>query len=287
MATSTLTIVQQPLPETPFFFHNGPYRLFGVLHRPQDSIARGQGFVFCYPCFEEKLWTHRVFVSLARELTARGYHVLRFDFMGHGDSDGEFEESTIASRLSDLSCAVRRLRQEIGPEATVGLLGLRLGALLAAVHAESDPKIASLVLWDPITDGAPYMQEVLLSNLATQSAVHQQIRFTREDLVTQMCAGNTVNIEGYELSHALYDETTRLQISGQREFAGPCLIVQIGRSNQKPKKQLEALRSAYPRAQLAMSVEESFWKEIKTFYPRAENLFGITFDWLQAHDIQR
>ena len=276
---------KETLSETPFFFRNGQYQLFGILHRPANSVARGQGFVFCHPCFEEKLWAHRVFVTLARELTADGYHVLRFDYMGHGDSDGDFTHSTIGSRLSDLACAINLLRQEIGNDARVGLLGLRLGATLAAVHAESDAKIARLVLWDPIIDGAPYMQEVLLSNLATQSAVHKQIRFTRDDLVAQMRSGNTVNIEGYELSHELFDETTRLQISEDRKYNGPTLIVQIGRNNQKPKKNLELLSSAYPRAELVMCVEEPFWKEIKTFYPRAENLFNVTFNWLQTQSI--
>lgn len=277
-------IAPVPLPETAFFFANGAYRLFGVLHRPAPELARGRGFVFCYPCFEEKLWTHRVFVSLARDLAARGYHVLRFDFMGQGDSDGDFEQSTVSSCLSDLSCAVNRLRQEIGADAVVSLLGLRFGASLAAVYADSDPTIAGLVLWDPVTDGAAYMQEVLLSNLATQSAVHLKIRFTREDLVAQMRTGNTVNIEGYELSHGLYDSATQLNINASRMFSGPCLVVQIGRANQKPKKNLQALCDAYPQAELGMSVEEPFWKEIKTFYPRAQNLFATTFDWLRKYE---
>lgn len=284
MSIPTLKVAQAPLPETPLFFHNGHYRLFGILHRPAISAARGQGFVFCHPCFEEKLWAHRVFVSMARELTERGYHVLRFDYMGHGDSDGDFEESTIRSRLSDLDCAIRMLRLEIGNDSGVGLLGLRFGALLAGLHAENDPKIARLVLWDPITDGAQYMQEILLSNLATQSAVHQQIRFTRDDLVAQMRSGDTVNIEGYELSHELYEETTRLQATGDKKYPGSCLIVQIGRSNQKPKKNLETLRSTYSRADLVMSVEEPFWKEIKTFYSHADSVCGVTLNWLQGHD---
>lgn len=282
MPISTEPNTKGSLSETPFFFRNGQYQLFGILHRPAAAVARGQGFVFCHPCFEEKLWAHRVFVSLARELAERGYHVLRFDYMGHGDSDGDFVQSTIRSRLSDIACAVALLRQEIGHDAGIGCLGLRLGATLAAVHAESDTKINRLVLWDPITDGAPYMQEVLLSNLATQSAVHKQIRFTRDDLVAQMRSGTAVNIEGYELSYEFYTETTGLQISDARKYAGPCLITQIGRSNQKPKKNLEALKSAYPRADLVLSVEEPFWKEIKTFYPRAANLFDVTFSWLDT-----
>jgi alpha-beta hydrolase superfamily lysophospholipase len=77
---------------------------------------RGQGFVFCYPEFEEKLWTERVFVSFARELAARGYHVLRFDSAGHGDSDGEFVHASLSSRLDDLDCAVRALAAELGAQ---------------------------------------------------------------------------------------------------------------------------------------------------------------------------
>jgi len=283
MPIPTQSIAQGPISEAPFFFHNGPYRLFGILHHPVEAVARGQGFVFCHPCFEEKLWTHRVFVSFARELTARGYHVLRFDYMGHGDSDGDFEHATISTRLSDLACAISILRREIGAEASIGLLGLRLGATLAAEYAERDPKISHLMLWDPITEGAAYMQEVLLSNLATQSAVHQQIRFTREDLVGQMRSGETVNIEGYELSHQMYEDTTRLCISGVRSYAGPCMVAQIARNNQKPKKNLELLCGVYPRAELILSVEEPFWKEIKKFYAAADNIFSASLSWLQRH----
>lgn len=269
--------------ETPFFFHNGAYRLFGILHRPAAGVARGRGFVFCYPCFEEKLWAHRVFVSLARELAALGFHVLRFDYMGHGDSDGDFQQSTVVSRLSDIACAVHTLRQEIGNDAGVSLLGLRFGASLAAKHAEGDDRIDSLVLWDPVTDGNAYMQEVLLSNLATQSAVYQKIRQTREDLVTQMQAGGTVIIEGYEMTHKFYEEASALQANNLGSYAGPCLIVQIGRSNQKPKKLYESMSKTYPRAELALCTEELFWKEIKTYYPRAAQLSGVTLNWIQAH----
>ena len=123
--------------ETPFFFPNADYQLFGVLHEPENQTQR-TGFVFCSPFAEEKLWTHRVFVSFAREMAHRGYFVLRFDYMGHGDSEGDFEDSTIESRLSDIKCAVRTLKEKTKNGATVGLLGLRLGATLAALVAENE-----------------------------------------------------------------------------------------------------------------------------------------------------
>lgn len=268
--------------EKPFFFQNGSNHLFGILHRSTTAKTQTQGFVFCHPCFEEKLWAHRVFVGMARELAQRGYPVLRFDYMGHGDSDGVFEQATVTTRLADIGSAVQMLRKETGV-AQVSLLGLRLGATLASLSANSLPGVTRLVLWDPIVDGAAYMQEVLLSNLATQSAVHQKILYTREQLVAQMQAGQSVNIEGYGLTQDFYIETSAIKLQNH-SYSGPCLIAQIGRANQKPKKNFEALSAGYPAGELVMCTEEPFWKEIKLYCPRAEKLYQATLDWLGKHE---
>lgn len=275
--------VASSISEKPFFFRNGSNQLFGVLHRPAAAKALSQGFVFCHPCFEEKLWAHRVHVGMARELAQRGYPVLRFDYMGHGDSDGDFELATVATRLSDIGSAVQTLQNEAGVS-HVGLLGLRFGATLAALSANSLPGISQLILWDPIVDGAAYMQEVLLSNLATQSAVHQKILHTREELVAQMQAGHAVNIEGYGLTQAFYTETSAIKLQQPLSYSGPSLVVQIGRAHQKPKKNFEALSAGCPESELALCTEEPFWKEIKAYCPRAENLYQVTLDWLSKHE---
>ena len=87
--------------ETPLFFKNINYKLFGVLHQPEhgELTKPSLGIVFCHPFAEEKLIVHRVMVNLARRLTKEGIYCLRFDYMGHGDSDGNFEDSTIETRL--------------------------------------------------------------------------------------------------------------------------------------------------------------------------------------------
>ena len=54
--------------ETPFYFANGSHSLFGVLHEPEAAPVNA-GFVFCHPFGEEKLWSHRVYVTFARALT--------------------------------------------------------------------------------------------------------------------------------------------------------------------------------------------------------------------------
>ena len=112
--------------ETPFFFKTHNYNLFGVFHEPETNkhSKPSVGIVFCHPFAEEKLISHRVMVNLARKLTEAGFYCLRFDYMGHGDSDGNFEASTIETRLSDIHCAERFLRERTGVD-KVGLLGVR------------------------------------------------------------------------------------------------------------------------------------------------------------------
>lgn len=269
--------------ETPFYFRNKNYNLFGILHRPEDSQSK-KGFVFCHPFAEEKLWTHRVYVSFARELARRGFHALRFDYMGHGDSDGDFEDSNIETRLSDINCAIDWLKNEVPSVNSVGLLGLRFGATLSAIIAEERQEINRLILWEPITKGANYMQEMLRSNIVTQSAVYKEIRKNREALVESMKKGETVNIDGYEMGYPLFSQASEIDLLKEKKgFTGECLIIQIDRKpEQKQRKELTELVSLYYKALFAICTEEPFWKEIKAFYGKAINLFENTLKWLDG-----
>ena len=267
--------------ETPFYFSNNTCQLFGVYHEPENTPTN-QGFVFVHPFAEEKLWTHLVMVNFARELARRGIPVLRFDFMGHGDSEGDFEDASIETRLLDINCALRIFAEKAPAVQEIGLLGLRFGATLAALAAEQVDGIKKLILWEPILDGERYMQEILRSNLATQNAVYKEIRHTREDLVRMMQQGESINIDGYSLSYDMYQQACAINLAtNEKIFSGSTFIVQINRKRPKPNKKLEKLQSTYKTADLAVSIEEPFWKEIKLFYAHAENLFQTTFKWLE------
>ncbi len=150
--------------EEPFFFDGGGKRLFGVAHTPDSDVA-SKGFVLVHPFGEEKLWSHRVFVNFAREAALRGMPVLRFDLSGHGDSEGHSENGTVSSYLADIESAKRKFLEQFPDTKEVGLLGLRLGATLAYLAAVRSKNPSSLVLWEPITNGARYMQELLRINL--------------------------------------------------------------------------------------------------------------------------
>lgn len=269
--------------EKPFFFANGNYELFGILHKPIDRHLKG-GYVFCHPFAEEKLWAHRIYVNFARELTKAGYAVLRFDYAGHGDSDGDFRNANIELWNSDILCAIEKLKQ-LEPEIDkIGLLGLRLGATMACIAAKNNDLIDNLILWEPVVDGNKYMQEILRINLTTQLAVFGKIVNNRETLVENMKAGELVNIDGYDVNFQLYKQISELNLLTEKSVTDlKCLITQLGKPNQKARKDIDELRQMFSSSSFEMVTEEPFWREIKQFYNSAPNLFKTTLTWLKAN----
>jgi exosortase A-associated hydrolase 2 len=268
--------------ETPFFFGDNGGRLFGVLHEPA-SVPSGIPFVLCHAFGEEKLWAHRVFVTFARSLARRGHVVLRFDYLGNGDSEGDFADWSLAQGLANIGLAIDEVKKRASAE-RVGLLGLRLGGSLASQVAEERDDIARIALWSPIVDGHRYMQELLRVNLSTQMAVYGAVRVDREGLSDQLRRGQTVNVDGYEVSPALYEQLSELRLAaGAKRLAGPCLIAQIDRkSNANALDELVNLKSLYAAGTLRVVQEDLFWKETLAFYDTAPNLSTATLEWLDS-----
>lgn len=272
--------------ETPFFFSTGSYELFAIHHRPTGS-PNGKGFVFCHPFMEEKLWAHRVYVSFARELASRGYSVLRFDHFGQGDSDGEFTALSLGTLVDDIEAATKQFRSLQPDLVSVGLLGLRLGGTVAALAAQKVGAVDQLVLWEPIVNGKRYMQEVLRANLTAQMAAHGRVLQDRKKLEELMREGETINIEGYELGAELFDEVSGIDLltdplAGIRDV----LVAQTGREGQKSREELTALCSRF-EADFERVTEDPFWREIKPFYQRAEQLTRATLGWLGEGSVNK
>ena len=270
--------------ETPFFFSNGPYRLFGVLHEAEGE-PNGEGFVFCSPFGEEKLWTHRVFVTFARELSKAGYSVLRFDYMGNGDSEGDFSDSSVETMLADIRCAARTLQTRTGCTKAPGLLGLRFGATLCALAGAGEPGFETIILWEPILNGAAYMRELLRVNLSTQASVYKEIRHNSEALIKWMKEGRTVNIDGYEMSLPLYEQSAAIDLvnlQGGPLSSGRVLVVPISRKEGEVSSPIRTFQNRTGNCDVMMAREEPFWKEIKPYYPRAGNLFRLTMEWIRT-----
>lgn len=270
--------------ETPFFFNAGDAQLFGMLHAPMGAV--GTAFVLSHPFAEEKLWSHRVFVSFARALARRGCAVLRFDYVGAGDSSGGTHEASLNAYLANLAAAAAVLREKHPGAEKLGIIGLRFGATLAALYAESDRALSDgpLVLWDPVMDGQTYFRDLLRSNLSTQMAVYGKVLENRDALEARIRAGGAVSVDGYEIGAAVYESCGRADLldAQPRRRSGPTLVVQIAPSESAPERpDLRALASSYSTAAFERVIEQPFWREIRAFYGQAENLQSTTIKWLE------
>lgn len=132
----------------PFYFGAGDHRLFGVYDVPARSSSR-QGVVICNAVGSEYFNAHRTCRVLARQLAGSGVHVLRFDYLGTGDSTGEVDHLRVADWLKDIETAITELL-DLAELRKVDLIGLRAGAALAATAAKKSPKVGRVCLWDPI-----------------------------------------------------------------------------------------------------------------------------------------
>ncbi len=145
-----------------FYFGPSTSSLLGVYYPARPSVDKFEGLVLCYPFGQEYMRSHRSYRLLSESLAKKGYHVLRFDYRGTGDSAEDLQSVTPADWLEDIELAVQELKDVAGIT-KVGLLGLRLGGLLAASVASKRTDISQLILWDTLTDGQSYIDEIAQS----------------------------------------------------------------------------------------------------------------------------
>lgn len=269
--------------EQPLFIETFEQKIFAIVHSPEDMEVKG-AFVFCHPFAEEKLWSHRAYVSFARALTKQGYIVVRFDMRGHGDSQGEFSDFTIENHIEDTLAIVEYIKKNYESVANIGLFGLRLGGTIAALAAEKSDEIKCLILWEPVCSGERYMQEMLRSNLAAQMAIKGKVEITREELINDMKSGKPVNVEGYPITYQYFSKISDVNLfEVENKSSKRCLINQVVRNEKQPLgKEFLKLQDTYKCAELVKSQELQFWREIKEFYSSANILTDSTISWLEG-----
>lgn len=141
-----------------YFFESHKHKLFGIYHSPKSDKYTGTGILLCNPFAQEQIRCHKLYLSLADELSREGFHVLRFDYYGTGDSEGSKSDFRIATALDDIQSTVSEFKE--GCELnSIFLLGGRFGATLSMLYAQ-DNNIDGMVLWKPLLSGKQYINEI-------------------------------------------------------------------------------------------------------------------------------
>ena len=106
-------------------------KLAAVLELPAQPIKYYALFAHCFSCGKDIIAATRI----SRELARIGIAVLRFDFTGLGNSDGDFANTNFSSNIEDILAAVDFLRNQY--EAPKLLIGHSLGGT-AVLNAAGD-----------------------------------------------------------------------------------------------------------------------------------------------------
>ena len=147
-----------PTERTAFYLSSAGASLFAWWHRPAERLFT-HGILLCPPVGHEQVHTHRALRHLAENLAAHGFAVLRLDYHGTGDSDGnDHDPQRCATWQTNIQDAAAWMREH-GGCSQVSLIGLRFGATLAALHAATHA-VDNLVLWAPIVSGRRYVREL-------------------------------------------------------------------------------------------------------------------------------
>ncbi len=115
--------------------------LAGVLHVPNaekpPAIVMASGF-------SSDKNESGLFSKTAQSLCSNGFLVLRFDFSGSGESEGNFVETTISKEAGDLESAIEFIKTQNIKKEKIGLIGSSLGGVICFLSCSLEIKAIAI-----------------------------------------------------------------------------------------------------------------------------------------------
>lgn len=213
--------------------------LYGILAMPAQPRSCGVVIVVGGPQY--RAGSHRQFVLLARELAAHGYPILRFDYRGMGDSEGETRN--FENVEGDIRAAIDLLTEKAPAVEKVVLWGLCDGATAALFYAHQDSRVSGLALVNPWARTEEGEARAYLKH-------YYQARLTDAELWKKIAGGRFNYIEAGQSLLQLLMRTLQGRTVAGAEDSAPL-----------PDRMLEAFGRFNGRALLILSENDLIAKE--------------------------
>ncbi len=236
-----------------FFPSQDGGQLYSCQHFPASDKQINEAVLLCHAVAHEYERCHRAMRQLAIQLARSGRHSMRFDYSGTGDSSANYEQTDPTHWQADISSALTECKQQSKCSQT-SLIGIRLGANLAAQAVSQHADIENLILYAPVTDTEQLFEEWQAEQVKHDQSVN---RLTATDSQTE--------ILGFPVS-----ESFRAQISQLTEFQPPqaslknVLILTDNKSNTDAdgiKKMQETLASQGAKVSVQTADTDAIWKQ--------------------------
>jgi pimeloyl-ACP methyl ester carboxylesterase len=211
----------------------GPGRTVAVLSRPQGPSLPA-GWVICHSFGLEQLMLHRLEVVVARALAAAGFPTLRFFVQGYGDSETRAQAVEVSWHIDGTMDAIALMR-DMGGVSVVGALGVRFGALVAALAAER-ARLPLLGLWQPFLTGDQFLRNFAQTALFETMLEHaDRPGSSRVEGLEEFGPEGWRDLNGLRLSRRALDDISAIDLRrGLRALEGSALVVGISRSGSLP-----------------------------------------------------
>ncbi len=232
--------------------------LYGILSLPAQTATRGVLVIVGGPQY--RAGSHRQFTLLARHLAEQGIPVMRFDYRGMGDSQGDarnFEDigDDIRAAIDHFMTAAPGLQEVV-------LWGLCDAASAALIYAAGDKRVQGLVLLNPWVRtergmARAYLKHYYLQRLFTPGFWQKiarggfDFRDAARSLVEMLgnarrsgrpvAKGRTLAASGQANTLSFLDRMH----AGLREFTGPILLILSG--NDLTAQEFSSLISSSPK----------------------------------------
>ncbi|OZF39562.1 alpha/beta hydrolase [Rhodococcus sp. 14-2483-1-2] len=120
----------------------------GSEYRPMNADETAPSILIVHGFSDSSVGPQRLFVQTSRQLAKAGAFVRAYDRLGHGVSDGEFEDITLRDEVEQVSSMIEALGTD--RSAPVHIVAHSLGAVESAIAAARHPDlVATLTLWSP------------------------------------------------------------------------------------------------------------------------------------------
>ena len=166
-------------------------KLAGTFHAPEKNSPHGIILGHCFTCSRHT----RILRDLSSALLDAGFKVLRFDFSGNGQSEGNFSESFYSKQIDDLKAAASFMSAQ--NVFWNGVAGHSMGAMVALLAASQMDNIKAVCT---LAARAPSLQSF---HFLSQDQIKELQRTGR---VNFMSRGRNLELtEGFIADAAQYD----------------------------------------------------------------------------------
>lgn len=210
------------LEEHPLFFESGDRPCFGV-HHAAPPAPEGVVVVHVHGLGVEQIALYREEVLSARAVAAAGHPVFRHHARGHGDSAGDFSAVTVSTLVEDARAAADCARRRTGA-ARVIWLGVRFGAIVAALAAGGRTDTAGFLFWEPVSRPMDFFRAQLRGMLFSNVAGGKKPDATVDQLFERITRDGSVDVHGYLLHGALVESARDVSLDSALAAAAPAPV---------------------------------------------------------------